>query len=247
LNKKNIFAISKEYLYIPNKNNKIPAILWGGKSNKILIEVHGDLSNKEDTIISMMAEIAVAKGYQVLSFDLPGHGERGDCNYECFPQTCISDLKTIYEYSKALGNNVSLFACSIGAYFSLLAYNKSNIKQSLFLSPVVNLEYIIKDMMENYSITEERLKLEKGIELPIHNNLHWDYYCYVKDNPISFDWNIPIKILYGNADNMTPWKFIKEFQERHQAEIQVVEKGEHHFHTEEQINVFKKWAEEKLL
>lgn len=245
-NQTDALAIIKEYIHIPNKNSKIPAILWGEKSDKILIEVHGDLSNKEDTIISIMAEIAVAKGYQVLSFDLPGHGERGDCNYEHFPQTCVSDLRAIYHYTETLGNDASIFASSIGAYFSLLAYNKYNIKHSLFLSPVVNLEYIIKDMMKNFNVTEERLKLEKRIDLPIHNDLYWDYYCYVKDNPICFEWNIPTEILYGSADKMMPWKFIEEFQERYQAEVQVIEKGEHHFHTEDQINIFRKWAEKIL-
>src|SRR5690554_4907838 len=68
-------AISKEYIHVSNKKSKIPAILWGEKSDKILIEVHGDLSNKEDTIISIMAEIEVAKVYQVLIFDLQGHAD----------------------------------------------------------------------------------------------------------------------------------------------------------------------------
>jgi len=51
----------------------------------LLIEVHGNLSSKEDTVISMMAERAVQKGYQALSFDLPMHGERADEAYACNP------------------------------------------------------------------------------------------------------------------------------------------------------------------
>lgn len=31
--------------------------------------------NKEDTVIQILAEEALQKGYQVLSFDLPKHGE----------------------------------------------------------------------------------------------------------------------------------------------------------------------------
>lgn len=69
---------------------------------KLLIEVHGNLSNKEDTVISIVGKKAVAKGYQVLSFDLPMHGERTDDNYECIPQNCISDLLAVPSYLRRI-------------------------------------------------------------------------------------------------------------------------------------------------
>lgn len=58
------------------KISNIPAVLWGAKSEKIFIAVHGNMSNKEDAVIQILAEEANQKGYQVLSFDLPEHGER---------------------------------------------------------------------------------------------------------------------------------------------------------------------------
>lgn len=58
------------------KINNIPAIIWGEKSSKVIIAVHGNMSNKEDEVIKILAEEATSKGYQVLSFDLPEHGER---------------------------------------------------------------------------------------------------------------------------------------------------------------------------
>ena len=64
--------------------NKIPSILWGEKSNKVFIAVHGNMSNKEDSVIKILAELVVANGYQLLSFDLPEHGERKtDTTYLC--------------------------------------------------------------------------------------------------------------------------------------------------------------------
>ena len=56
--------------------NNIPSIIWGERSNKVLIAVHGNMSNKEDEVIKILAEKVVFKGYQLLSFDLPEHGER---------------------------------------------------------------------------------------------------------------------------------------------------------------------------
>lgn len=80
------------------KINDIPSIIWGEKSNKVFIAVHGNMSNKEDEVIKILAENVVSKGYQLLSFDLPEHGERKEnTNYLCKVQNCVKDLNSIYE------------------------------------------------------------------------------------------------------------------------------------------------------
>ncbi len=239
--------MEKKHFYISNNEILIPAILWGKKSEKLLIEVHGNLSSKEDTVISLMAQKAVTKGYQVLSFDLPMHGERVDEEYACIPENCVSDLTAVYEYTKSLASEIHLFACSMGSYFSLLAYHNFDIKQSLFLSPVVNMERIIRNMMVGSQISEEKLKAEHEIRLPIGPKLEWNYYCYVKENPICFEWKAPIAILYGSDDNLSEWEEISAFAARYQASVKVLERGEHYFHTEEQLQVFDLWADENLL
>lgn len=62
----------------------IPALIWGDKSDKVFITVHGNMSNKEDEVIKILAEIVVNSGYQLLSFDLPEHGDRkNDTAYFC--------------------------------------------------------------------------------------------------------------------------------------------------------------------
>ncbi|MDQ0150269.1 putative alpha/beta-fold hydrolase [Eubacterium multiforme] len=63
--------------------NNIPTVLWGEKSKKLFIAVHGNMSNKEDIVIQILAEEALQKGYQVLSFDLPEHGERKNHSTPC--------------------------------------------------------------------------------------------------------------------------------------------------------------------
>lgn len=239
--------MEKRHFYISNRKTRIPAILWGKQSENLLIAVHGDLSNKEDTVISMLAQKAIAKGYQVLSFDLPMHGERLDEKYACVPENCVRDLLSVYEYAKSFAFDIHLFACSMGAYFSLLAYHNFDIKQSIFLSPIVNMERIIHNMMEGFQVNEERLKAEHEIQLPIGQKLEWNYYCYVKENPISFEWKVPTAILYGSDDNLSEWEEISAFAARYQATVQVLEHGEHYFHTEQQLQVFDHWADANLL
>ncbi len=61
----------------------------------------------------------------------------------------------------------------MGAYFSLLAYNHFPLRQCLFLSPVLDMDRIIKNMMTWFSVSDERLKVEKEISTPIGQTLDW--------------------------------------------------------------------------
>ena len=138
------------------KINNIPSIIWGEKSSKVFIAIHGNMSNKEDKVIEILANKVTNKGYQLISFDLPEHGERKiDTNYLCKVQNCVNDLKQIIEYAKVNYNEINIWACSIGAYFSLLAYKDEDLKQCLFLSPVVNMKIIIENMMLWSNTTEK--------------------------------------------------------------------------------------------
>lgn len=83
-----------------------------------------------------------------------------------------------------------LFANSIGAYFSLLAYLDEPLEKVFFLSPVVNMQRIIENMMIAFSITEEQLEQQRIISTPIGQYLYWDYYCFVKEHPI-IKWSVP--------------------------------------------------------
>ena len=52
----------------------IPCALWGTDLDRVLVAVHGAQSHKEDTPFRLLAE--TFKNSQILSFDLPEHGER---------------------------------------------------------------------------------------------------------------------------------------------------------------------------
>lgn len=221
----------------------IPSIIWGEKSSKVFIAVHGNMSNKEDEVIKILAEKVIGKGYQLLSFDLPEHGERkNDTTYLCKVQNCVKDLKQIMEYAKLNYSEINLWACSMGAYFSLLAYKNEEIKQCLFLSPVVNMKVIINNMMLWSNTTEEELEEKREIKTDFGQTLYWDYYKYVKDNPIT-NWNKKTYILYGNKDNMQNEDIIKNFSNKFNCGLTILENGEHYFHTEEQLKFYKEWLE----
>jgi predicted alpha/beta-fold hydrolase len=227
------------------KISNIPAVLWGKKSEKLFIAIHGNMSNKEDVIIQILVEEAVQKGYQVLSFDLPEHGERKNDSTPFKVQFCVSDLSIIMNYAKSHWKELSLFACSIGAYFSLLAYQNEVLRKALFLSPVVNMERIIENMMLWFSVTPERLQKEMTIETPLGQKLYWDYFCYVKQHPIN-TWNTDTDIMYGAKDELCEFETIDYFVKKYCCRLEVVDSGEHYFHTEKHLNVFKYWLQKHI-
>ena len=225
------------------KINNIPSIIWGEKSSKVFIAIHGNMSNKEDEVIKILADNITNKGYQLISFDLPEHGERKiDTKYLCKVQNCVNDLKKVIEYAKSNYSEISIWACSMGAYFGILAYKEENIKQCLFLSPVVNMKIIIDNMMLWGNTTENDLKEKQEIKTDFGQTLYWDYYLYVKENPVN-SWNKDTYILYGNKDNIQDENIIKNFANNFNCKLSVLKNGEHYFHTKEQLSYYKNWLD----
>jgi len=224
--------------------NNIPAILWNRPSNQLIIAVHGSHSSKIDDCIWILAEEADKQGYQVLSFDLPCHGERV---YEPEPgrvQPYLEDLAQVLAFAKQKADNISLFACSMGAYFSLLAYKNENLANGWFLSPVVDMRQVIEGIMRQTAVTPEQLQQQGTIATSIEN-LYWDYYTYVLANPIS-DWPIPTAILRGEHDLLCSAESMQGFSQRFNCRLQEQPGGEHWFHTPEQLAYYRRWLQNEL-
>lgn len=233
--------MKKKFIKIDN----IPLVIWGEDSSKVFIAIHGNQSNKEDIVIEILAKIAVSKGYQVISFDLPEHGDRVSENTLCKVQNCVPELLKIYDFVSERYEEINLWACSLGAYFSLVAYQQVDFKQCLFLSPVVDMQRLIENMMSWFNICEKDLKEQMVIETPIGETLYYDYYCYVKEHPI-IKWNNQTMILYGQKDNLCEYEYIQKFTKRFKCDLKIMENGEHFFHLDNQLEFYQKWLEEKI-
>jgi pimeloyl-ACP methyl ester carboxylesterase len=227
--------------------NDIPAIRWGEPSKRLFLAVHGKFSHKEDLVIHTLAEEVIQKGYQLISFDLPEHGERVEEKvYPLTIQNAVSDLKCVLDYSSGLSEEISLFACSLGAYFSLMAYKDYVFRQALFLSPVVNMLSLIRGMMMAEGVSEELLKEKRSIETSFGEIIEWDYYDYVKNNPVSY-WKSRTSILYGEGDKIVSKKEIEEFCEMYSSQLHMLKGSEHFFHTEHQLSFFRRWLKAVVL
>jgi uncharacterized protein len=216
----------------------IPAILWGPPSDKAYIFVHGRMSRKEDA--EGFADIAEAKGYQVISFDLPEHGERKTEDYPCTVQNAVQDLHKVEDYARHSWRQLSLFASSLGAFFSLIAYPDAPFGKCLFLSPILDMEILIQNMMQKAAVTEELLMERLEIITPAGEILSWAYYSFVKENPV-VKWNSRTYILYGARDELTSRRIVDTFVANFQCSLEVVPDGEHYFHTSKQKKALGKW------
>ena len=140
---------------------------------------------------------------------------------------------------KAEYRSVTLIANSIGAYFSMNAGIDTMIRRAYFISPSVDMEKLIADMMLWSGVTEAELETKGVIRTAFGEDLSWEYLCYVRSNPIR--WDVPTQILYGENDNLTSPETIRAFAERHNAVLTVMKGGEHWFHTEEQMQFLDDW------
>ncbi len=224
------------------KVNDIPAIIWGEQSDKVYIHVHGKMSCKEHA--ESFAEIAERKGYQTLSFDLAEHGERKNPHYRCDIWNGIKDLKTIGDYVFSNWGDVSLFACSLGAYFSLHTYADKSFSKCLFQSPLLDMEHMIRLMFQWFDVSEERLRIEKEISTPF-DTLRWDYFQYVLEHPIK-NWDISTSILYAGKDNLQTIEIIKAFVDAHHCKLTISENSEHPFMQREDNEIVSKWLEDNI-
>ncbi len=136
-------------------------------------------------------------------------------------------------------HSVILIANSIGAFFAMNALQGENIERAFFISPIVNMENLICNMMLWANVTEIELQERKEIKTAFGETLSWDYLCYVRENPIV--WNVTTEILYGAKDNLTAYDVVSDFALKHDISLTVMENGEHWFHTEEQMRFLDDW------
>ena len=88
---------------------------------------------------------------------------------------------------------VTVIANSIGAFFAMHALDEKTVRQAYLISPVVDMEKLIRGMMAAENVTEQELRTRKEIPTRFGETLSWAYLSYVRENPVS--WNVPTHIL----------------------------------------------------
>ena len=155
------------------------------------------------------------------------------------PWEAGAEIRAAVERLKAEYESILLIANSIGAFFSMYAGIDRLIRKACFISPIVDMETLICDWLRRAKVTEAELRTKGVIPTGFGEDLSWEYLCYVRSHPMG--WDVPTRILYGERDSLTAYETIRAFAETHGAALTVMEKGEHWFHTEEQMRFLDDW------
>lgn len=185
----------------------VDAIILGERSNKVFLFLHGQGGNKEEAIL--FADVAVPKSYQVIGIDLPVMD---------LPWKVLALINEVKEYLYLNYDSVSIRANSIGAWFSLLSFQDTEIDQALFVSPILNMRVFIEGMSEKDDI----------------------YYDWVVKHPIE-QWTADTFILRPKIDLVVNDKVYDSFMGKFECQVQKCESGEHWFHTPEQLSAMQQW------
>ena len=160
------------------------------------------------------------------------------------PWEARGEFPRFFEPLRSSCDSLTLIANSIGAFFSMTSLSEKHIDRALFISPVVDMEHLIADMMAQANVTEDELRTRKEIPVGFGETLSWDWLCDVRSHPVR--WTVPTRILYGSRDFLTSPETISAFAVRICAPLTVMPGGEHWFHTPEQMRFLDNWIQKNI-
>ena len=155
------------------------------------------------------------------------------------PWEAVREFPAYFDSVSAGFDRVILLANSLGAYFSLCALSEKRVDRAFFISPVVDMERLIRSMMLWAGVSEQELQRKGEIPTAFGETLSWEYLQWVRAHPVS--WRIPTEILYGARDHLQPPDTVAAFAAATGAGLTVMEEGEHWFHTEKQLQFSDRW------
>lgn len=161
------------------------------------------------------------------------------------PWDAAEEFPRFFESFRRTHSAITVVANSIGAYFTMTALTGREIDRAFFISPIVNMEKLILDMMRWSGVSEAELSEKGEIGTDLGETLSWEYLRWVRAHPVM--WRVPTSILYGGGDVLQSPETVRAFAAGCGADVTVMENGEHWFHTEEQTAFLDGWIRRKTL
>ena len=125
------------------------------------------------------------------------------------------------------------------AWLAMQALQTQQPEKALLVSPIVDMEKLILDLMQQAGVTEEQLRTAGEIPTAMGETLSWPYLCWAREHPLH--WKVPTQVLYADTDPLTGHTAMEQFRQQTGAHLTILEGGEHWFHTETQLAALQGW------
>ena len=200
------------------------------KEKRLLVYVHGYHGNNEraEFIASFL------KRYDVKGLEF-GDGA---------PWEIAEVIKPQFEEMIKGYDEVVVVAMSLGAFLTMEYLYPYNIKKAFFLSPLTDMYQYIFDMMNQFHVTEKKLKEQKIVKLENGVVLSYDFYKHTMVD--SDKWNVKTHVLYGSLDELIYLESVADFVATHDATLTIINGGHHRLNEESDKEFFKKWLLENI-
>lgn len=208
------------------------------KIKSLVIYGHGFTGHKDNKAAEKLAEklISKNKGFGLLTFDLPCHGEDvkkklslTDCLW--YYEVVINDAKAVLKAEK-----LYLTATSFGAFLALLYISeKENPFEKIVLrSSAINMYKTLSDALITDEISEKlnkKKEAEVGFDRKIIITSQFvDELQKIKLLEKDFmDYADDILMIHGTKDEIAPFEDAKRFSEENVIDFEAVEGADHRF------------------
>ena len=202
----------------------------GRSVNGTIVYIHGKGGNAEE-----------ADHYKPLfpQYRLVGFDYRSQTPWEA-----EDEFPAFFESVQKGGEPIAIIANSIGAFFTMHALAHITMEKAWFVSPIVDMEKLIIDMMHWSGVSERELREKGSIDTAFGETLSWEYLTWVREHPIV--WRTPSSILYAGRDHLQSLDTMLGFAKRIGADVTIMEGGEHWLHTDEQMRFLDCWIERSM-
>jgi len=230
-----------KYINMQHEKHNVKCKVYSQDDNTIenmVIFGHGFAGHKDNKAAERLAEklISKNKGFALITFDLPAHGE--DVKKKLTLEDCITYYDIVINGSKEMLGAKKLYinATSFGAFLVLKYISEKNnpFEKIVLRSPAVNMFRVVSTSL----VTEEvREKLNKGKEAMIGFDrkviINQQFLDDLENTDLLnrdfMDYADDILILHGTKDEIAPFEDSQKLAEENVIEFVPVENADHRY------------------
>ncbi len=208
-----------------------------GEKIPMVLLFHGFSSNKQDIIISTLADKLSAKGIASIRIDFNGHGESEGAFYKMTVLNEIEDAKKTLNYAKTLNyvSSVSVAGHSQGGVVaSMLAgtAGEEQIQSAVLLAPAA----VLRDDAirgQTFGVMYDPFNPPEKIQLGENFFLGGDYVRTAFTLPIyetARKYTGPVCLIHGTGDRVVPYTYSEHYHELYKnSTVHLLPKADHGF------------------